>query len=748
MNSKRIALIGNPNCGKTTLFNQLTGSRQRVGNWPGVTVDRKTGIMQCGISTVKVIDLPGIYSLTAGNKEQAIDEQIACQYIIDGNADIYINIIDASNLQRNLYLTLQLLEMNVPVIVALNMQDIARKRDINIDLDVLSKQLQCPVISLVSTRGTGINELKKTICDFNYKPAPAIKYSIEIENIIEAIDTHLNNDDINRRWLAIRLLEGDALALPLIDESTKNYVKQQQKQIEQSQQEDIDIIIADERYKKIAEIFNQCTTQKSFKKTITASIDNVVMHRIWGIPLFLFIMYLMFELSMNIGTLLQPLFDISSTVIFIDGVRHLGHLIGMPVWLIAIFSQGIGLGINTVVNFIPQIGLMFLFLSFLEDCGYMSRAAFVMDRFMQAVGLPGKAFIPLIVGFGCNVPSIMATRTLDNRRDRILTAMMSPFMSCGARLAIFVVFASAFFPNHGGIAVFSLYIIGILVAMLTGWILKISILRGEDTPFLMELPTYHWPYTKTLLLMSWQRLQRFIFRAGKIIVPVCVLVGSLNAIDIHGKIQLNGNRNSILANAGRAMTPLLAPIGVQHDNWPAAVGLITGTLAKEVVVGTLNSLYTQHESQVRDPEYNLWEGLSLAFSTTIDGLKNVFSKKMMNPFTANEADNNMTRTSMGNMVTSFGSGLSAFAYLLFVLLYIPCISTIGVIAREIGKGWAYLSTFWSFSIAYTVAVLFFQLATIALHPITSLSWIIGLILFQGLSLLLLHSRAGSTYANA
>ncbi|MEM9244107.1 MAG: ferrous iron transport protein B, partial [Pseudomonadota bacterium] len=465
-----------------------------------------------------------------------------------------------------------------------------------------------------------------------------------------------------------------------------------------------------------------------------------------GIPIFLFLIYLMFELSMNIGTLLQPLFDISSTTLFINGFSYLGHIWGVPPWITAIFAEGIGLGVNTVVNFIPQIGLMFLFLSLLEDSGYMARAAFVMDRFMQFAGLPGKSFVPLIVGFGCNVPGIMATRTLDSRRDRILTCMMSPFMSCGARMAIFVVFVGAFFPRHGGFILFLLYIIGIAVAILTGVLLKKSILRSESSPFVLELPIYHVPTMRSTLYLTWNRLKRFIFRAGKVIIPVCVLIGSLNSIEIHHQTVKHANQtsqHSLLSYVGRGITPVLAPMGVKQDNWPATVGLITGTLAKEVVIGTLNTLYTQNNNSLENAykDFHLWQGLKSSVTQTVSGFSQVFSGTMLNPFTANEADHDMSKTAIGNMVAAFSTPVAAFAYLLFVLLYIPCVSTIGVLTREVGKAWAWGSTIWSFYIAYSLAVIFYQVCTFALHPLRSILWIAGLLLIQAIVFIVLRSWA-------
>jgi len=736
--TRRIAIVGNPNCGKTTLFNKLTGAKQKVGNWSGVTVDKKVGQFNYKGKTYELVDLPGIYSYTVVN-QASIDERIACGFLLQEQSDLIINIVDAANLKRNLYLTAQLLEMNIPCIIAVNMIDVAENRNLMIDCDDLATQLGCPVVPLVSSKNKGLTKLKATIENYQTQVPEKITYDDNIEAAIVQLTNTFSADNIDYaesfyRFLAVRLLEQDILiAAKLKDETILKTAKQQIKHITEITAEDSDILIVDGRYQFADRIFNHCVQRSATKqKTVTQKIDKVVTNRWLGIPIFLLSMYLMFELSMNLGTLLQPLFDISSTTIFIDGVAHLGHTWGLPLWLIAVFSQGIGLGINTVVNFIPQIGLMFLFLSLLEDSGYMARAAFVMDRFMQAVGLPGKSFVPLIVGFGCNVPAIMATRTLDSKRDRILTCMMSPFMSCGARLAIFVVFASAFFPHHAGLVLFLLYIIGILAALLTGLILKNTILRGEPSPFILELPVYHVPTAKNIFYLTWNRLKGFLIRAGKVIVPVCLLVGTLNVIQPSGKVMLNSQHDSILANIGKTITPVLAPMGVKQDNWPATVGLITGVLAKEVVVGTLNTLYSQNDGQlaVKDQNFHFWLGLKDSVVATVAGLKNVFSTNMINPFTANEADHDLSKTAISNMVSQFASPIAAFAYLLFVLLYIPCISTIGVLTREVGKAWAWGSTLWSFNVAYALAVIFYQASRLLVNPLGASLWILGILLIQ------------------
>jgi ferrous iron transport protein B len=738
MSNIKVGLVGNPNCGKTTLFNRLTGARQKVGNWAGVTVDKKSGIFNTQQYSVELIDLPGVYSLTTISGGGSIDENIACEFILQGGAQLFINIIDAANLERNLYLTLQLLEMRVPVVLVVNMIDIAQQRGLTIDTELLGKQLGCPIVAMTANKGRGLEELKAAIdAQVSVPPAPVLSLDSAINQAITELLPQLAelpqlaNYQSQLTAFALRLLEGDAYSQDwLADTDALALVEQQRHTLEKQLGEELDIVIADARYHYISGLVEQVMSKRlKGKQYFSQKLDAVLLNRWLGLPIFLFIMYLMFEFSMNIGTLLQPLFQDTSDVIFIQGVAYLGHSWGLPPWLIAVFANGIGFGIYTVLSFVPQIGLLFLFLAFLEDFGYMARAAFVMDRLMQSVGLPGKSFVPLIVGFGCNVPGIMATRTLEKRRDRVLTSMMSPFMSCGARLAIFVVFATAFFPAHGGFMLFLLYIIGIIVAIGTGLLLKYTVLDKSVAPFVMELPVYHFPYMKSIFIMTWQRLRGFLLRAGKVIVPVCLLVGSLNAIQLDGTIHAEGSQDSILSVTGRAITPILHPLGVEQNNWPAAVGLITGTLAKEVVVGTLNTLYSQPQAMQVNTNYSLWEGLDGALSDTWDGLKTMFNKEMLNPFTANEADHHMSQLAMGKMSESFPSQWAAFAYLLFVLLYIPCVSTIGALNREVGKGWAWLSTIWSFAIAYVVAVGFYQSVTWYLHPYQSTFWLLAIAAF-------------------
>ena len=735
MKKLTIGLIGNPNSGKTTLFNQLTGARQRVGNWAGVTVERKEGQFTTTDNQVTLVDLPGTYSLTTISSQTSLDEQIACHYILSGDADLLINVVDASNLERNLYLTLQLLELGIPCVVALNMLDIAEKQQIRIDVDALSARLGCPVVPLVSTRARGIDALKLAI-DRHSRNAEVelVHYAqplLSEAGILAKAMAH-SMPFRQRHWLGLQMLEGDIYS--------RAYAGDAAHQLDASlarlndELDDPALHIADARYQSIAAICDVVSNALTAEPSrFTQAMDTVILNRFLGLPVFLLVMYVMFLLAINIGGALQPLFDVGSVALFIHGIQWLGYTLHLPEWLTIFLAQGLGGGINTVLPLVPQIGMMYLFLSFLEDSGYMARAAFVMDRLMQALGLPGKSFVPLIVGFGCNVPSVMGARTLDAPRERLMTIMMAPFMSCGARLAIFAVFAAAFFGQEGALAVFSLYVLGIVMAILTGLMLKHTIMRGEATPFVMELPVYHVPHLKSLLIQTWQRLKGFVLRAGKVIVVVSIFLSAFNSFSLNGKAVDNID-DSALASVSRVITPLFKPIGVHEDNWQATVGLFTGAMAKEVVVGTLNTLYTAEniqEAAFNPADFHLGDELVSAVDETWQSLKATFSLSVLaNPIEASKGDGEMATGAMGVMSEKFGSASAAYSYLIFVLLYIPCISVMGAIARESSRGWMGFSVLWGLNIAYSLATVYYQTVNFTQHPQYSLVCILAVVLFN------------------
>lgn len=742
-----IALAGNPNCGKTAIFNALTGSRQKVGNWPGVTVAHKSGNLTYRGDRLQITDLPGIYSTSMAD-DAALDEKVTCDYLLSGQVDMIVNVVDASNLERHLYLTLQLLEMRIPVILAVNMHDMLIKKGITLDVKKLSEFLNCPVVCLVARENKGIEDLKKQIvksyrawkidkdcapCSL-FSPWSHYELPVKIKKTVNELSELTQSE-----WLAQRLIENDRYAMAQISEEIKNVVQDHVVQLTRDLNEEPELIIADQRYQAVHKISQTVyTIVKTKRQSLTQMIDKVVLNKYLGLPIFLFMMYLMFVIAINIGGAFQDFFDISSQTIFVGGLTQILQNLYAPSWAIAILASGLGVGINTVVTFIPVLAMMFVCLAFLEDSGYMARAAFVMDRLMRALGLPGKSFVPMIVGFGCNVPAVMGARSLANRRDRVLTIMMMPFMSCGARLAIFTVFASAFFPRHGAEIIFLLYITGILVAVLTGFVLRKTILTGDPAPLIMELPLYHAPKFIALALHAWQRLKQFVFRAGKVIIPVCVLLGVLNSLTTNGELVQQGSTQSLLSATGRLVTPVFEPMGVGQNNWPATVGLATGVLAKEVVIGTLNSLYT---NAATPGQFDFMDGLKQAFLSVPQNLASL-GAAFVNPFSASEAPHEMNQSAYGAMQLGFGSVAAAFSYLLFVLLYFPCISTMAAIKREVSARWAYFSVLWCTAIAYSFAVIIYQLLTLFVHPYSSLSWIAAMILIlaAGIFSLIFYAR--------
>jgi ferrous iron transport protein B len=743
-----VGVVGNPNCGKTTLFNVLTGSRQHVGNWPGVTVEKKTGEYSFAGKLIELVDLPGTYSLEAADDQVSLDEKVARDYVASKNADLIINIIDASNIERNLYLTSQLIEMRVPMILVLNMMDAVKQRGVKIDYDFLADQLGCPVVPITASTKEGIHLLKTQINSAAIsKPIPSISinYTNALEQAINDISPKLINvasqHQCNLRWLAVRLLEDDTLAKQFAGNALMPLVAKLQRQVELETDDEIDILAADARYGFVNTLIQGtvCRLNEVSRHT-TEKIDHVVLNRFLGIPVFLLVMYAMFMFTINIGSAFVDFFDQSVGALLVDGLSEVMLQLDLPQWFIVLVTQGIGGGIQVIATFIPIIGFLFMFLSALEDSGYMARAAFVMDRFMRMIGLPGKSFVPMIVGFGCNVPAIMATRTLENQRDRILTNLMNPFMSCGARLPVYALFAAAFFPVGGQNLVFGLYLLGIAIAVLTGLIMRHTLFKGESAPFIMELPAYHLPTLRGVFIRTWDRLKSFLFNAGKVIIPMVLVLNFLNALGIDGSFRQENSNKSVLSEIGRALTPAFKPMGIEKDNWPATVGIFTGVLAKEAVVGTLDALYSQLSTSTQDTiekaPFNLQEALLNACATVPKNLSaiadNLLDPLGLNIGTVNDislaaSEQEVKTDTFTAMQHSFDGKSGAFAYLLFILLYAPCVAATAAIYRETNVGWTIFVVFWTTGIAYMAATVFYQMMTYSQHPDYSIAWIAGLI---------------------
>lgn len=735
-----LVTVGNPNSGKTSLFNALTGARQQVGNWSGVTVDKKMGEFSAGEHHFKLMDLPGIYSLAS--QDGSLDEQIASRFAQGQQPDLLLNVIDAANLERSLYLTLQLRELGLPMVVVLNKLDILQKRRIVIDESKLGKSLGCPVVALSAHNSKQVAAFKQQIRQFIGQPQAALQldYGHALETDLAELETLLAPHHLTTRGRALRLLEEDAVMqetlLPGQQAAAANVVARAH------QGQDIDLQLADIRYGHIHQWVQQARQQKG-KLTEAQSewLDRVLLNRWIGIPFFLFVMYLMFLFAINVGSAFIDFFDIMGGALFVDGVHHLLGLVNAPEWLGAILADGFGVGLQTVATFIPVIGCLYLFLAVLESSGYLARAAFVVDALMRRLGLPGKAFVPMLMGFGCTVPSVMATRTLNSERERLMTSAMAPFMSCGARLPVYALFAVAFFPESGQNLVFGLYLIGILVAVLTGLLLRSTLLPGKSDSMLMEMPDYEWPRPVNVAIKTWQKLKSFVFGAGKTIVLVVAVLSVLNSLGTDGSFGHQEQESSVLSKISQAVTPVLHPIGVRDDNWQATVGIVTGIFAKEAVVGTLNSLYAgAGGGEEEESEFSLVASFHEAIDAVAANLAEINPSDPMG-LSVGELDDQQAAaeaqevdvSTYGNMQTHFDGATGAFSYLLFVLLYMPCAAAMGALVRETGRQWALMTAVWCNYMAFMCATVFYQVATFAAHPEQSLFWIVS----YGLSLVLL-----------
>lgn len=746
MSQHIISLIGNPNCGKTTLFNALTGSRQRVGNWPGVTVDKKTGNFSYEDHDIEVVDLPGIYSVTP-TSISGEDEVVARNYLLSGEAQVVVNIIDASNLERNLYLTSQLIEMGVPVLIVVNMLDIAKQHKIKLDLKALESQLGCPVIGLIANRNKGVEELKKALVNFLDQPVMtkvSVRYNETIEKAIGEISGKLALGE-KKRWFAVQFLEHAPGIENLLEGENLKDVLQIVEQTDKHFEGNTDIEITNTRYQLVSDIAKKVIVRAgNIGSTLTDRIDRVILNRWMGLPIFLLIMYVTFLFTQNFGAVFIDFFDILVGGIFVDGLGQQLASWGTPEWLTVFVSNGIGGGLQTISTFIPVVFFMFLFLAILEESGYMARAAFVMDRLMRALGLPGKAFVPLLVGFGCNVPAIMATRTMDRASDRIITVMMTPFMSCGARLPVYVLFATAFWPTNGQNLVFGLYLIGIAAAILTGYLLKRTALPGAAGAFVMEMPPYHIPTLKGVMIRTWDRVRTFMFRAGKVIVVIVACLAFLNSMGTDGTFGNEDSEKSVLSEIGKTIVPVFEPMGIQEENWPAAVGVFTGIFAKEAVVGTLNSLYdtlsvdqAQKSATTEAPEEESSFSLSDTFSEAVGtigenfaGLAAAFSDPLgisvgdLSDEAAAAEEQGVSLGTIDTIKTLFGSTSGVFAYLLMVLLYVPCVAAVAAIYREVGTKWTVFACAWTLALGYSGATIFYRVANFAQAPVYSIVCIV------------------------
>lgn len=732
----KILTVGNPNSGKTTLFNGLTGAKQQVGNWAGVTVEKKTGKYTHSSDEFLLTDLPGIYALDSGNDGNSIDESIASRAVLTHPADLIINVVDATSLERSLYMTLQLRELGRPMIVVLNKMDALKRERQTIDIKALEKMLGCPVFAISANNRSQVQSLKerlhKALVQGIALDELRLNYGEQFEASITALEpVFVDQSEVSARALAIRSLENDLLVLNGLPQHERERIVAEQRKVDL----DIDLLVADVKY---TFLHQQCQkvrrSEGKLSHSFTERVDNVILNKWVGVPFFFVVMYLMFMFSINIGSAFIDFFDIGVGALLVDGGHYLldDHL---PVWLVTLIADGVGGGVQTVATFIPVIACLYLFLAVLESSGYMSRAAFVLDKVMQKIGLPGKAFVPLVLGFGCNVPSIMATRTLDQERERKLAASMAPFMSCGARLPVYALFAAAFFPESGQNVVFSLYILGIVAAVMTGLVLKNTLYPGSSDSLVMEMPDYELPTMRNVVIKTWQKLKRFVLGAGKTIVVVVTILSFLNSVGTDGSFGNEDSENSVLSKVSKVVTPVFAPIGVEQDNWPATVGIITGIFAKEAVVGTLNSLYAPSDEEAA--EYDLMASLEEAVMSIPDNLAGLSYSDPLGIEVGDLTDSGavaeeqeVDASIFGNLKGHFVSGNAAFAYLIFILLYTPCVAAMGAYVREFGAKYARFIAVWTMGLAYGGATLYYQATHFADHPVTSAAWISAIVLLS------------------
>lgn len=624
---KVVALVGNPNCGKTTLFNELTGSNYDVGNRIGVTVESKKGICKYNKNMI-IVDLPGIYSLSPNSAEEIITRD----FILTENPDLILNIVDATNLERNLYLTTQLAEIGLPMVIALNMIDAVKKNGFEVNIKTLAKQLNIPAVPISASKGIGIKKLTDE-CAFGGNIHHQIKYSAEIEKTISA--------------LCIKNKTNRFCALELIAESNS----------------DTELYIAKTRYKFIKSVADACIKiiGENRQYLLTEKIDLVTMHPIFAIPIFILVMFCVFQITFGtFGSMLSDMLDNMFNVQFANILECFLTSAKVGEFFKGLLLNGIVSGIGSVITFFPQIMLLFLLLSFLEDSGYMARTAFIMDKLFMKIGLSGKSFVPMIMGFGCSVPALMAVRTLDNERDRKLTMLLIPFMSCGAKMPVYAIFTSALFPANAGIITFSLYILGIVLGIISGLILSNTVFKGDEPPFVLELPPYRMPTFKSTFNHMFDKVKDFLMRVGTVLLIASIMIWFLENLDFHLHLTAN-SEYSIIGTFGKFIAPIFEPCG--FGNWKVAVSLISGFVAKEAVVSTMSILYGA---------YNTADLVSC-------------------------------------LMASF-SPLSAYSFLTFVLLYVPCIAAISTLKNELNsRKLTVFSILYQLSVAWIMSTLVFQI---------------------------------------
>lgn len=723
-----VALTGNPNAGKSTLFNALTGSQQHVGNWPGKTVEKKTGVHEQGHTRLTITDLPGAYSLSTYTQEEVVTRD----YILDSRPDVLVAVADATNLERNLYFIVQLLELGRPLVVVLNMMDVAERKGIAIDVDALSEALCAPVVAAVARKGTGLDDLVRAVRLSAADPEPGfvLDYGPEMEAAIAGLLPQLAaapeiSTHFPPRWLAIKLLEDDADVAQRLAELPGGAdclaaAAAARRQLNPLLPDDVDAVTADRRYTAIHALVGDVVTQAGAQAaSLSDRVDRVVMHRWLGIPIFLVVMWFLFRLTADLSAPFVDWLDFVINGPLANWTVGLLTSVGLAnTWLSSLLVDGVLAGVGGVLVFLPVLLVLYLALAVLEDSGYMARAAFVMDRQMNRIGLHGRSFLPLMVGFGCSVPAIYATRTLDNQRDRILTGLLVPFMSCGARLPVYVLFAAIFFPQRAGLVVFGLYLLGIAVALGVGLLLRRSVLPATRTHGLvMELPPYRLPHWQTIWYQTWQRTRSFIAHAWSIILAMSLVIWFLMAIPLGGGGRFADTPlpESAFGRLSNAVSPALEPLG--FGGWETTGALVSGLVAKEVIISTLAQTYGTAESptdatsptSLGQDVIAIVTSFAAAIGDTVRTIPSLIGINLQGDDAGGEDSALSAEIQASFAESSRGHGaLAALSFLVFVLLYTPCIATAAAERHELGTRWMWTSLIGQLVLAWLAAFMVFQ----------------------------------------